>query len=271
MQTQTDRFDYSQDYLAHGYKELSIPPGPGGAFQLDKNALHIWPRSSFMLIALPNLDGSFTCTLFLELDTFAQADKAWFAAQFPDALALMPDFDAQWETNPVSSLVTVRCYPWSYAGRALLVGDAAHAIVPFYGQGMNAGFEDCRVLMDTLEQCALPSGADDWPAALSRFEREHKQNADAIAHLAVENFVEMRDKVADPVFLKKRALERRLAALLPGKVVPLYTMVTFSPRLPYAEALRRGRAQQRVLDVAAERPDVDDATLRTLALELLEN
>ena len=255
-----DRFDYAQEFLAHGYKELNIPPGSG----LEKHALHIWPRSSFMLIALPNLDGSFTCTLFLELDTFATADRAWFARTFPDAFALMSNFDDDWAKNPTSTLVTIKCRPWSHAGRVMLIGDAAHAIVPFFGQGMNAGFEDCRVLMEILDDTH-----DDWALAMPAFERARKENADAIATLALENFVEMRDKVADPAFLAKRQLERRLAGLCPDRVVPLYTMVTFSPHIPYAEALRRGRAQDRLLDAALALGVTDDGDLRRLVAEHL--
>ena len=260
-----DRFDYSQEYLAHGYKELNIPPGSS----LDKNALHIWPRASFMLIALPNVDGSFTCTLFLELDTFATLGQSvgvareWFGKTFPDALALMPHFEDDWQRNPTSSLVTVRCFPW-HVGNTMLIGDAAHAIVPFFGQGMNAGFEDCRVLMEILDDTD-----DDWSLAMPAFESARKKNADAIAVLALENFVEMRDKVADPVFLAKKKIERRLATLVPDLVTPLYTMVTFSPHIPYAEALRRGRAQERVLDAAVKIPDIDDDALRRMAREAL--
>jgi kynurenine 3-monooxygenase len=266
-----DRFDYRQDYLEHGYKELNIPPGPDGTFLLEKNALHIWPRSSFMLIALPNLDGSFTCTLFFALDgandSFAalqgrgpdaDADgarraRAYFERVFPDALALMPTFDEDWRRNPTSSLVTVRCQPWTHAGRTLLIGDAAHAIVPFFGQGMNAGFEDCRVLMEILDETD-----DDWARALPRYERARKENGDAIALLALENFVEMRDKVADPGFLLQKKIEKHLAGLRPDLVTPKYTLVTFSPHIPYSEALRRGRVQDAVLERAARIPGIGE-------------
>jgi kynurenine 3-monooxygenase len=258
----TDRFDYSQTYLPHGYKELAIPAGTGGAFLLDKNALHIWPRSSFMLIALPNVDGSFTCTLFFALDgdkeSFAALDTpakahAFFADVFPDALALIPDFDAQWAGNPVSSLCTVRCFPW-HRGRAFLIGDAAHAIVPFFGQGMNCGFEDCRVLMDILADTN-----DDWDAALPRYSLARKENSDAIATLALENFIEMREKVADPAFVYRKKVEAALARAFPDEITPAYTMVTFRPDLSYAQALARSRAQDRVLDRL-----VADARVRSL-------
>ncbi|HEY4223555.1 MAG TPA: NAD(P)/FAD-dependent oxidoreductase [Myxococcota bacterium] len=275
LQLGTDRFDYSQDYLAHGYKELTIAKNADGSHALDKNALHIWPRSSFMLIGLPNQDGTFTCTFFFALDgatdSFAAltdpvAARAYFAQVFPDALARMPTFDEDWVRNPVSSLVTVRCQPWSHAGKTLVLGDAAHAIVPFFGQGMNAGFEDCRVLIEILDETQ-----DDWARAMPLFERARKENADAIAVLAIENFTEMRDKVADPVFLRKRMLERKLASLMPHLVTPLYTMVTFSPQLPYADALRRGRAQDRLLDALVPMAGIedDDAALRRLTDEHL--
>jgi kynurenine 3-monooxygenase len=247
----TDRFEYSQTYLPHGYKELAIPAGPDGAFLLDKNALHIWPRSSFMLIALPNVDGSFTCTLFFALegerDSFAALDtpakaREFFATVFPDALALIPDFDAQWANNPVSSLCTVRCAPW-HRGRTLLIGDAAHAIVPFFGQGMNCGFEDCAVLMQILDETG-----DDWDRALPLYSARRKENGDAIATLALENFVEMRERVADPAFVYRKKIEAALARSFPDEVTPSYTMVTFRPDLSYSAALARSRSQDRVLD-----------------------
>jgi kynurenine 3-monooxygenase len=255
----TDRFEYAQSYLPHGYKELAIPAGPGGSFLLDKNALHIWPRSSFMLIALPNVDGSFTCTLFFALDgdqeSFAALDtppkaRAFFADVFPDALALMPDFEAQWAQNPVSSLCTIRCFPW-HRGRTFLIGDAAHAIVPFFGQGMNCGFEDCRVLIEILA-----STGDDWDQTLPRYSVARKPEGDAIATLALENFVEMREKVADPTFVYRKKVEAALARAFPERITPSYTMVTFRPDLPYSQALATSRAQDRVLDELVLHPQV---------------
>lgn len=251
-----DRFDYSQDYLPHGYKELAIPPTADGGFQLDKHALHIWPRSAFMLIALPNLDGSFTCTLFLGFDgatesfaalTDPAAARAFFAEHFADALALMPDFETQWAENPVSSLVTVRCQPW-VMGRTFLIGDASHAVVPFFGQGMNAGFEDVRVLLEAFDAARAAGAADPWPDVLAGYTTARKENADAIATLAVENFVEMRDKVGQPAFLARKKVEAAFARACPDAVTPAYTMVTFRPRLPYAEALARARRLDAVLD-----------------------
>ena len=284
MQKQ-DRFDFSQSYLSHGYKELCIPAGPDGAFLLEKHALHIWPRNEFMLIALPNTDGSFTCTLFFALDGSANsfealptvdAARGFFARVFPDALALMPSFNEDWERNPTSSLCTMRCFPWSAQRRVLLLGDAAHAIVPFFGQGMNAGFEDCAVLMELLDQTAL-GDRDDWAHVMPTFERTRKPDTDAIAELALENFVEMREKVAQPAFLLRKKIEAHLARLCPQKVAPVYTMVTFSPGLSYSEALRRGRAQDRVLDRAEVLPGIaealatgaHDAALRALVSEHL--
>lgn len=271
----TDRFDYRQDYLAHGYKELTIPAGPEGSFLLEKNALHIWPRQSFMLIALPNLDGSFTCTLFLAFDdaqgprasagpistgpcfsalhTVEQA-RAFFAEHFADALALVPDFEAQWQQNPTSSLATVRCFPW-VRGKTFLIGDAAHAIVPFFGQGMNAGFEDCRVLFEALDAEGSFTIAA-LQALLPTWETQRKPDADGIAELALENFVEMRDKVGSPAFLLRKGVEAAFARACPDAVTPAYTMVTFRPRLGYAEALRRSRVQDVVLDDLCTDTDV---------------
>ena len=261
-----DRFNYSQHYIEHGYKELTIPAGPGGTFLLEKHALHIWPRADFMLIALPNLDGSFTCTLFLRMESPDAAPDAqsfarlrdrrearvFFAEAFPDALALMPTFDEDFAVNPTASLVTVRCSPWTHGDRVCLVGDAAHAIVPFYGQGMNAGFEDCTIL-DAL----LAEHGDDWSAVLQAFDRRRKTDTDAIAELALENFVEMRDKVADPAFLFRKRVEAVLAQLCPERFTPLYTMVTFS-QMPYAEAAARGRAQDAVLERVLRLPGIEE-------------
>jgi kynurenine 3-monooxygenase len=244
-----DRFDYSQDYLAHGYKELTIPPGPSGEHRMERNALHIWARQSFMMIALPNIDGSFTCTLFCPFEgpaSFASirgdADVLpFFNQHFPDAVPHMPTLVEDYRTNPTSSLVTVRCHPYHVGDRVVLLGDAAHAVVPFYGQGMNAAFEDCAVLNECLQRHG-PNRA----AALREYDALRKENADALADLAVENFIEMRDKTASRFFRLKKKTEQTLHKLLPGWYVPLYSMVSFS-RIPYAEAVRRARRQNRIV------------------------
>lgn len=246
----TDRFEYKQSYIEHGYKELRIPASDSGDFQLEPNALHIWPRESFMLIALPNPDKSFTCTLFLPFEgpvSFEQlktpeAVQDLFHQYFPDALPLMPSLIEDFRDNPTGSLVTVHCYPW-HRHRTLLIGDAAHAIVPFFGQGMNAGFEDVRILNELLDKYD-----DKWKHVLPEFEQLRKPDADAIAQLALDNFVEMRDLVADEEFQLRKKIEAHLHELFPDKWIPLYTMVTFRDDLRYSYALEKGRKQQAVMD-----------------------
>jgi kynurenine 3-monooxygenase len=236
-----------ESFLDFGYKELTIPPAPGGGFSLEKNALHIWPRKNFMLIALPNLDGSFTCTLFLPFEgdaSFASiaapaSAERFFAETFPDALALIPRLGEALEEAPLGRMVTVRCSPWS-RGAALLVGDAAHAIVPFFGQGMNAGFEDCTVLMEILDR--VPS----FTRAFAELSETRRPDADAIADLAVENFVEMRDKVADPEFILWKEVEAELSRRFPGEYLSRYQLVTFT-RIPYRIAQQAGRLQSSLL------------------------
>ena len=249
MQLKIDNFQYDESYLAHGYKELTIPPGPNGAWQMEKNALHIWPRKSFMMIALPNPDGSFTCTLFWEFEgprSFATTKtdddvRRFFEEEFPDAVPLMPNLLDDFKNNPTGSLVTIRCAPWFYKDKVALVGDAAHAVVPFYGQGMNAAFEDCVV----LDEC-LAGFPDDRQRAFAEYFQRRKVNADALADLALENFIEMRDKTASRAFRAKKKLDHFLEAALPGVYLPLYTMVTFT-RIPYAQAARRARLQDRIV------------------------
>lgn len=243
------RFDYSQTYLAHGYKELTIPPGADGSWRMEKHALHIWPRNSFMMIALPNPDGSFTCTLFWQWEgprSFATTRtddevRRFFGEEFPDAVPMMPDLLEDYRSNPTGSLVTIRCAPWHHRDKAALLGDAAHAVVPFYGQGMNAAFEDCAV----LDEC-LAEFSGDRTRAFAEYFTRRKPNGDALADLAVQNFVEMRDKTASPVFRAKKKLDHALERLLPGTYLPLYTMVSFT-RIPYAEAARRARRQDFVV------------------------
>jgi kynurenine 3-monooxygenase len=249
MQQNIDSFQYDESYLAHGYKELTIPPGPDDSWQMEKNALHIWPRKSFMMIALPNPDGSFTCTLFWQFEgprSFATTKteddvRRFFDEEFPDAVPLMPTLLEDFKNNPTGSLVTVRCAPWYYRDRVCLLGDAAHAVVPFYGQGMNAAFEDCVVLDECLEQ--FPNNRE---RAFAAYFSRRKENADALADLAIGNFIEMRDKTASRAFRAKKKLDHFLEAALPGMYLPLYTMVTFT-RVPYAQAARRARLQDRIV------------------------
>ncbi|MBZ5638152.1 MAG: FAD-dependent monooxygenase [Acidobacteriia bacterium] len=245
----TDRFECSQSYLEHGYKELTIPPGRDGRHALEPDALHIWPRGGFMTIALPNRDGSFTCTCFWPFDgehgfsalTGRDEVLAYFERVFPDLARLIPGLDEEFRENPVGSLVTVRCAPWHHRGRAVLLGDAAHAVVPFYGQGANAAFEDCVV----LDEC-LVGGDGDLEGAFRRFESRRKEHADALADLALGNFVEMRDRTASRLFLAGKKAEKVLNRLFPRSFVPLYQLVTFS-RTPYADAVRRARRQWRAV------------------------
>ncbi|WKN44592.1 FAD-dependent oxidoreductase [Tunicatimonas pelagia] len=261
----TPRYNYSQSYIEHGYKELSIP-AKNGEFAIEPNALHIWPRGGYMLIALPNADKSFTCTLFLAYEgkeSFAKLNSPadvtrFFETQFPDALAVMPELTEDFFQNPTSDLVTIKCFPWSRYGKNVLIGDAAHAIVPFYGQGMNAGFEDCRIFMDLLAECN-----HDYAQMVQQFQSLRKPDADAVATLALQNFIEMRDLVADREFLERKKIEAELHRRFPDRWVPLYTMVTFT-NIRYSEALRIGQQQDQIMrkvmkhyDYASELTDQD--------------
>ncbi len=244
-------FSYSQDFLTHGYKELEIPADKNGHHQISKDHLHIWPRGAYMLIALPNLDGSFTVTLFLgykegtynfkELDT-EEKIKAFFQKQFPDALALIPNIVEEFANNPTGVLGTVKCTPWYYKGNTLLMGDAAHAIVPFYGQGMNASFEDVLVLDSVLD-----SHEGNWEQLFKVYQEVRKKDVDAIADLAIENYYEMRDHVANPIFKEKRSLEMSLEKNFPSEYFSKYSMVTFNENIGYHEAMVKGRAQDKAL------------------------
>jgi kynurenine 3-monooxygenase len=235
--------------LGHGYKELEIPPSADGGFRIERNALHIWPRGGYMCIALPNAEGSFTVTLFLPNEgdpSFATlpdvaAARRFFERDFPDALPLIPEFDQDFHANPVGLLGTLRLARWHH-GSTVLVGDAAHAMVPFHGQGMNCAFEDCVELAEL-------AGSADWPEVFAEFERRRRPNAEAIQAMALENYIEMRDRVDDPDYLLQKALERELAELLPGRFVPRYAMVTFR-RTPYAVARARGLIQSEILAIA---------------------
>jgi kynurenine 3-monooxygenase len=246
----THRFNFSQDYLDYGYKELIIPAGPDGRHLLEEvNALHIWPRGTYMLIALPNIDGTFACILFLPFEgkeSFASLDTeakvlSFFESRFPGVVLLMPQLIQQYFTNPTGSMVTIRCYPWAAEGKSLLLGDAAHAIVPFFGQGLNCAFEDCTLIIEYLDHYG-----PDWPRVFADFQQMRKPDTDAIADMALENFVEMRDRVADSHFLFKKKVELALEARYPDIFVPKYAMVTFH-RVPYSVALARGRVQERIL------------------------
>lgn len=244
-----DRVNASQHYLEHGYKELSIPPGPDGAWLIEKNALHIWPRHNYMLIALPNTDGSFTCTLFFPFtgkESFESLKTpedvtAFFQKNFPDALPLMPTLTEDFFQNPTSSLITTHIFPWHYEDQSALIGDAAHAIVPFYGQGMNAGFEDITVLCGLMEK-----QGENWAAILKEYEAARKPNGDAVAELALHNFIEMRDLVADPAFLERKKIEKELGRRFPEQFISVYEMVSFT-HLPYDYALQCMNAQDVLL------------------------
>ncbi|HWG42394.1 MAG TPA: NAD(P)/FAD-dependent oxidoreductase [Gemmataceae bacterium] len=243
-----ERFNYRQDYLSHGYKELTIPASPDGAFRLDKHALHIWPRGHFMMIALPNQDGSFTCTLFWPFEganSFAALQseasiQAYFQQQFPDVVPLIPTLAHDFLHNPTGPLVTVRCQPWHWGERVVLLGDACHAVVPFLGQGMNAAFEDCTVLAECLVRHA------DRRAAFATYETQRKQHLDVLADLCIDNFLEMRDRVGSRLFVFRKKLGILLHRLFPRWYVPLYVMIEFS-RIPYADALRRAHRQDWVV------------------------
>jgi len=252
------RFNFSQEYENYGYKELTIPPGDSATFRMEKNALHIWPRGSFMLIALPNTDSSYTCTLFLAYDRSISGEnsfeyintkekvKGFFKKEFPDAFENMPNLAEEFFSNPVGSLITIKCFPYTYDGKIALLGDAAHAIVPFFGQGMNAAFEDCTYINECIEKYA-----DNWETIFYDFQNHRKPNSDAIARLARENFVEMRDLVTQPRFQLKKKIETELYKRFPRKFVPKYSMITFH-RVPYSVALERGIKQENILNALSE-------------------
>ncbi|NOT52755.1 MAG: FAD-dependent monooxygenase [Chitinophagaceae bacterium] len=259
-QLQHDKFDYQQHYIDCGYKELTIPPDADGEFAMEVNALHIWPRKDYMLIALPNLDKTFTCTLFFPFEgeaSFSKLNteekvKEFFQKTFPDAVPLMPDYVKEFFSNPTSSLVTVKCYPWIREDKFALIGDAAHAIVPFFGQGMNAGFEDCRILDELIEK-----NGEDWKRTLQEYQSLRKPDADAIADMAVNNFTEMRERTADPKFLLQKKIEATLHEKYPDKWIPAYSQVTFSPQIRYSDALKRGQKQEAIMQDVMQRPDIE--------------
>jgi kynurenine 3-monooxygenase len=276
MQRQS-MFDYSQEFLKIGYKELNIPANPDGTHKLDPNSFHIWPRGEYMLIALPNLDGSFTCTLFMpfegnnslaELKDIKQVED-FFAKNFPDSIEVIPMLAEDFFKNPTSTLVTMKCYPWSFEDKIALIGDACHAIVPFYGQGMNAGFEDITVLNEMIQLYG-----DDWKKILSEYQKSRKPNADAIAELSYRNFMEMSTKTADEKFLLQKKIEKRFSDKHPNLWIPLYSRVTFSDR-PYAEALAIGDAQNAIMETVLKMENIeqkwDSEEVEHKILELLQD
>ncbi|MEO0059464.1 MAG: hypothetical protein RLZZ312_1111 [Bacteroidota bacterium] len=259
MQRQS-MFNYSQEFLDTGYKELHIPANADGSHKLDKNALHIWPRGKYMLIALPNLDGSFTCTLFMPFvgeNSFEslktkQEVEGFFRKNLPDTIEVIPDLVKDFFKNPTSTLVTMKCYPWTFENKIALIGDACHAIVPFYGQGMNAGFEDITVLQMMIERYG-----DDWKTIFGEYQKSRKPNADAIAELSYRNFLEMSAKTADPKFLLQKKIEKWFSDKYPEKWIPLYSRVTFSTK-PYSEALAIGDFQENIMQQILKIDDIEN-------------
>lgn len=255
-----DRFDFSQKYVEDGYREILLPANEDGSYKLDKNALHIWPRGRFMLIALANEDGSFTCTLFMphENDENAfdklnskEAVDQFFKSTFPDFHEMMPNIADAWEDHPLSSLAIVRCYPWT-AGKVALMGDAAHATVPFYGQGMNAGFEDCSIMWELMQK-----HGKDWDAIFKEYQISRKPNGDAVQDLSIHNYHVMRDFVGDPMFLLQKKIEAKFSANHPDKWMPLYSQVTFS-NIPYSEALEVGKRQDAIMKEIMKTENIEE-------------
>ena len=259
MQRQS-MFDYSQEFMQIGYKELHIPANPDGTHKIDKNSLHIWPRGNFMLMALANLQGSFTCTLFMPFEGENSFEKIkneedltrFFAEFFPDTKEVIPDLVRDFFKNPTSYLAIMKCFPWTYEDKVALIGDSAHAIVPFYGHGMNAGFEDITVLNTLMNEYG-----DDWKKIFSEYEISRKPNADAIAELSKRNFEEMSDKTADENFLLQKKIEKWFSDKHPDKWMPLYSRVTFSLQ-PYSEALAIGDFQNEIMEEVLKMPNIHE-------------
>lgn len=244
-----DRFNYSQNYIEDGYREVLLPANADGSPKLETNRLHIWPRGRFMLIALPNFDNSFTCTLFMPFEgheycfnklTDKTKVETFFKEVFPDFIGMMPTVADAWEDHPLSALAIIRCYPW-YHGKVMLMGDAAHATVPFFGQGMNCGFEDCTVMWDLMQK-----HNEDWKKIGEEYQVLRKPNGDAVQDLSLQNYLVMRNKVADADFQLLQKMERRISELYPDKYFPLYTMVSFTD-IEYRTALEKGNAQEQVI------------------------
>jgi kynurenine 3-monooxygenase len=260
-QLQHPKFNYHQYYINCSYKELTIPPNDRGDFALEVNALHIWPRKEYMLIALPNLDKTFTCTLFFPAEgelSFANLNTTekvedFFKTNFSNIPTLAPNYVQDFFTNPTSNLVTVKCFPWVREDKFALIGDAAHAIVPFFGQGMNCGFEDCRILDELIDK-----HSENWTEILQEYQVLRKPDADAIADLATNNFEEMSAKTADPKFLLQKKIEARLHEKYPEKWIPAYSQVTFSPLIRYSEALQRGQMQEAIMQQVMQMPNIEN-------------
>jgi kynurenine 3-monooxygenase len=255
-----DRFQYSQNYIADGYREILLPANEDGSYKMDINSLHIWPRGRFMLIALPNEDGSFTCTLFMphtgDENAFdklisKEAVNNFFKTTFPDFYEMMPNIADAWEDHPLSSLAIIRCYPWAH-GVTALIGDAAHATVPFYGQGMNAGFEDCTVLHELMVK-----HKENWPAIFDEYSKTRKADGDALQDLSLGNYIEMRDLVGDPEFLLRKKIEAKFSKMYPEKWMPLYSQVTFS-NIPYSVAFNQGQVQSKIMAEVMEMPNIEE-------------
>ncbi len=270
------RFDYSQDFIDVGYKELTIPPNADGTHKLDKHSFHIWPRGKFMFIAMPNLDGSFTCTLFMPFEGEISFESIktkkeavhFFNTYFPNVRNEIENLAHDFFKNPTSAMVTMKCYPWTYWDKVALVGDSAHAVVPFYGQGMNAGFEDIFVLDQIIGEFG-----DDWQKIYETYQERRKPNADAIAELSYRNYLEMSSKTADPKFLLQKKIEKHFSGKHPDKWIPAYSRVTFSER-PYSEALAAGDAQEKIMREVMKLPSIEEqwnsAKVEKLMLQLLK-
>lgn len=257
-----DRFNYSQNYIPDGYREILLPANSDGSFKLANETLHIWPRGRFMLIALPNFDGSFTCTLFMPFDnheycfnnlTSKEKVTTFFKEMFPDFYEMMPEVADTWENHPLSSLAIIRCFPWTHQKFALM-GDAAHATVPFFGQGMNCGFEDCSVMWNLMQQ-----HKEDWATIFKEYEIMRKPNGDAVQDLSLQNYIVMRDKVADPDFLLLQKIERRINYLYPQSYFPLYSMVSFTD-IEYSVAFQKGNEQEQMIKQLIEKNNITSDT-----------
>lgn len=254
------RFNYSQSFISDGYRELLLPANPDGSYKMDTNALHIWPRGRFMLIALANEDGSFTCTLFMPHENHKYAfDKlktaedvdVFFKSVFPDFYEMIPNVSEAWHDHPLSSLAIIRCFPWTH-GKVALIGDAAHATVPFYGQGMNSGFEDCTILNDLMHK-----HNEDWESIFKEYNDTRKQDGDALQDLSLDNYHEMRDHVGDQRFLLRKKIEAKYTSLYPNKWLPLYSQVTFS-NIPYHVAYNQGKIQNSIMEAVMDIPNIEE-------------